>query len=212
MSGLFRGMLDSDSPVILFLTRVFDLMLLNLLALLCAVPVLTAGAALTALYGCLLHMARKEDQAVLRTFFRSFQSNFRQGTALFWILVSLCVVLVESISRASVLPVYFCIVVTAVLIVLLLSDLALFLYAFPLLARYENTLPAVIHNALAIAVTNLPQTAGMLAILFLSALSAFLLPIELAAPIGALFGVSFPLYLCAKMTAPILFRLEQAQK
>ena len=96
--------------------------------------------------------------------------------------------------------------------ILLLSDLALFLYAFPLLARYENTLPAVIRNALAIAVTNLPQTAGMLAILFLFAFGAFILPVELSAPLGALFGVSFPLYLCAKMTTPILFQLEQAQK
>ena len=212
MSRLFRGMLDSDSPVILFLTRVFDLMLLNLLALLCAVPVLSAGAALTALYDCLLRMARQEEQAVLRTFFRSFQSNFRRGTALFWILVPLSAVLVVAILWASVLPGFCQIVVTAVLLVLLLSDLALFLYAFPLLARYENTLPAVIHNALAIAVTNLPQTAGMLAILFLFAFGAFTLPIEVSAPFGALFGVSFPLYLCTKMTAPILFCLEQAQK
>ena len=41
---------DMDSPVMRFLGRLADLMILNLVTLLCCLPVVTIGASLTAMH------------------------------------------------------------------------------------------------------------------------------------------------------------------
>lgn len=45
-----RDFFNSESPIMSFLGRVADLVWLNLLTLICCIPVVTAGAALTALH------------------------------------------------------------------------------------------------------------------------------------------------------------------
>ena len=46
-----------DSPVMVFLSKVANLMILNVLTIICCIPIFTAGAAITALYyvTCLLY-------------------------------------------------------------------------------------------------------------------------------------------------------------
>ena len=39
-----------DSPVMVFLSKVANLMILNVLTIICCIPIFTAGAAITALY------------------------------------------------------------------------------------------------------------------------------------------------------------------
>ena len=50
-----------DSPVMRFLGKVADLMILNLVTLLCCIPVVTIGASLTAMHYVLLKMVRNEE-------------------------------------------------------------------------------------------------------------------------------------------------------
>ena len=49
-------LLDPDSPIMSFLARVADLVILNVLWLLCCLPVVTAGASTTAMYLSLIHI------------------------------------------------------------------------------------------------------------------------------------------------------------
>ena len=60
--------------------RVADLLLLNFLCILCCIPIVTAGASITALYYVTLKMARDEESYIARSFFRSFKQNFKQAT------------------------------------------------------------------------------------------------------------------------------------
>lgn len=59
---------DIDSPLMQFLNKVADLMLLNLLTLICCIPLITAGAALTAAHYVVLKMRRNEEGYIAKDF------------------------------------------------------------------------------------------------------------------------------------------------
>ena len=77
-----RSIFNLDSPIMSFLSRVGDLVWLNLLTLLCCIPVVTAGAAFTALHYVSIKMVRNEEGYLTRNYFKSFRQNFIQATLL----------------------------------------------------------------------------------------------------------------------------------
>lgn len=86
---------DLESPLMRVLNRVADLMILNLLMVVCCIPIITTGAAVTAMHYVLLKMVRGEEGYLIRGFFKSFKANFKQAT-LIW-LIMLVVIAVISV-------------------------------------------------------------------------------------------------------------------
>ena len=84
---------DLDSSLMQGLNKVADLMFLNLLTLLCCVPVVTAGASFTALHYVALKIVRNEECYIARDFFKSFRRNLRQGTIIWLLMLFLALVL-----------------------------------------------------------------------------------------------------------------------
>ena len=66
-----------------------DLIVLNWLCVLCALPVVTAGPALCALYYVTLKLARGEEVRTLRGFLDAFRANFKRGAALGLLVLAL---------------------------------------------------------------------------------------------------------------------------
>ncbi len=77
---------DLDSPLMNVLNKMADLMWLNILTLICCIPVITAGAALTSMHYVALKIVREE--LYYKKLFKSFKTNFRQAT-LIWLLLML---------------------------------------------------------------------------------------------------------------------------
>ena len=75
---MLRGLFDLDNPVMRFLSRVADLLVLNLLFILCSIPIFTTGASITALYYCFFKMKDQEEGYLAKRFFKSFKENFKQ--------------------------------------------------------------------------------------------------------------------------------------
>ena len=75
MSSFF----NMDSPIMRFLSRICDLMILNILCIICCLPVVTAGASITALYTITLKMVRGEESYIFKGFLKAFKENFKQG-------------------------------------------------------------------------------------------------------------------------------------
>ena len=67
-----------DSPVMRAISRASDYVLVNLLWVVCSVPVFTAGAAMCAKYYVGMKIYRGEEPAVIRSFFSSFTKNLKQ--------------------------------------------------------------------------------------------------------------------------------------
>lgn len=147
-----------DSPVVQFLTKVSQLMILSVVWLLCCVPVVTVGAATAALYRMMFNM--KEDKVCdLKAYFRAFQSNFRKATVL-WLILLVCgavtavlfylMLLVEQTVLRMIALAVFCVLFFAVYIA--------GLYLFPLTAYFENTVVGTLSNAIGMGIANLRQT------------------------------------------------------
>lgn len=75
MSNLF----DQDNMFFTIMGVLFDLIILNVLTLLCCIPIVTAGASFTAMHNVLWHMVRHEETYVSRQFFDSFKRNLKQS-------------------------------------------------------------------------------------------------------------------------------------
>ena len=90
---MLQGIFNYDNPVWRFIGKLGDLIILNILWIVCSIPVFTAGASTTAVYYVTLKLVRDEDDSTIRSFFRSFKSNFKQATAIWLILLAAGIVL-----------------------------------------------------------------------------------------------------------------------
>lgn len=78
-----------DKPWFSVLTKLTYSAYLNILWLICSLPIFTIGASTTALFYCTLKMAEDRDEGLTRMFFRAFRSNFKPATKLWLILLAL---------------------------------------------------------------------------------------------------------------------------
>lgn len=69
--------LGNDSWIMRILTRIFDLIILNLLFIICSLPVITIGTSLSALYSVTLKMVRNEEGYIVRGFFKAYKENLK---------------------------------------------------------------------------------------------------------------------------------------
>ena len=60
-----NNIFNRDNKFFSFMGRVADLMILNLLCIVCCIPVVTAGPAIAAMYYITLKMARNEESYVV---------------------------------------------------------------------------------------------------------------------------------------------------
>lgn len=67
---------NMDNKFFVFMGRVADLILLNILCILCCIPIVTAGASITALYYVTLKMARDRRILYYPKLFLLFQTEF----------------------------------------------------------------------------------------------------------------------------------------
>ena len=81
-----------DNPVFRAINTIGKIFLLDMLWLICSIPIFTMGASTTALiYAC---MKIKDDEGyVTSNFFKSFKENFKQSTAIFLIYLVVGIVL-----------------------------------------------------------------------------------------------------------------------
>lgn len=152
--------INFDSPVIVFLNRAADFMILNILFIICCVPVITIGPAVTALYTVSMREARHEDGYIVRPYIKALKNNFLQSFSLSILYLIIGAVLVFGLKfwweRPGRSPVdQGMLIITGVFVLVFLLSL---LYVFALNARFENTVLRTIKNALVLAVFNLKET------------------------------------------------------
>ena len=180
-------MLHPNSWPIRFLTRVCDLLFLNIALVLSCCTVVFSGAGVTALYSITLKMMRGQDYNPVKGFFRALRENFLTSSFAAVLLltdVTLLAVLRGALYAETLLMPPAVFVLLAILAVFLTALLS---YLFPLLARYENTFLNHLSNAVRLALANLPVTVLITAVNLLPLLIGLLFP--------ALLGVVFAFWL-----------------
>lgn len=147
-----------DSPLMRFLTKLADLMILNIIFLITCIPVVTIGAAWTALYYVAMKMVRDEESGIIRSYLRSFCTNFKQATLL-W----LGVLAVTGVLAADYVILYrvdspIAAAMNTGILILGAALVMVLQYLFPLLAKFDTSAKQTLKNACLLAVAKLPRT------------------------------------------------------
>lgn len=203
-------LLDPDSPIMSFLARVADLVILNVLWLLCCLPVVTAGASTTAMYHVVRHLQEESTSSVTRDFFRSFKSDFRQATPVYLLLLipAAAVVMnawILSAQSSDVVPVY----VRAIWMVSALMLTFVVSFVYPVMAYFDDTVWKTLRTAAVLAVAKLPRTVLISAINLLPIIMLFVsLPFFLRSSIfWLLIGGSLTAYLNMLILRPVFKKI-----
>lgn len=165
------GFLRYDSDFMMSISRAADYVILNLLGMLFSIPVITAGAAMTAKYYVAMKIVRGEEPSVLKDFWKSFRENFKQST-LIWIgavlLTAFLVydgIVIMGMQSTGVNDGF------KIAFVILCAVLLMSLHAvFALLARFHLTIGGAVHNAILFTLSHVPQ---MILLIFLEVLTYY---------------------------------------
>lgn len=154
---------NSEAPLMQGLSKIADLIALNLLTVLLSLPIVTAGAAITALYDATWRIIQDEG-AIYRSYFRAFKTNFKQATAI-WLLVVLSGALLTFCVLFYVTNSLLPMVAASALLLLLWAVIVA--WVFPLQSRFENKVKVTLKNALLCGLGYLPRSLAMVVLILL---------------------------------------------
>lgn len=189
------NLLSYNSPVIRFLERVFELIVLNLLTLLLCVPLVTAGGAMTALYAALFDIRQQKGRAV-KGYFQTFRREFKPALPLG--LLCAAALLAYGAYLYLLYPALSAEAGWAWIAVSALGALFFFpmAFLFPLYAKFQNTVRLTVVNAFLMSVKHLWVTLLVLLMNAPAAVLMLLVPSWAAyiVLIWLFIGVSLPAY------------------
>lgn len=195
-----------DSPILKVLGTLADLCLLNIMTLLGCLPIVTAGASLTAMHYVLLKMVRNQEGYIWKDFWKSFKENFKQATCI-WLIILLFVAffLVDCyIFKSLVETVSMPLLAVAGAFALFLY--MVYLYVFPLLSHFHNTVLGTIKNAFFVGIMTFPKTILMMIV---TALPLVLLyQYTQIFPLVMMYGFTGPAYFSAWLYSGTFKKLE----
>ena len=136
-----------DSPLMQKLSLLWDLIVLNVLTLIFSTPIITAGAAITALYDAAWRL-RTHQGTLLKNYWKAFTSNFKKATLLFIPVLVFGLILgynavfmrpnITADQQESLIPLIVGFVIWAMITT----------WVFPLQSRFENSWGRTLINAL----------------------------------------------------------------
>lgn len=134
-----------NSPVVQFLAKVWDLIVLNILTVILSLPIVTIGAAHAALHYAVDKLFTEEG-TLLKNYFHAFKSNFKQATVC-WLLLAVlsgsCFVVLFFMEANA-----FGGVTRALCFGCLLVCCLVFVWIYPLMVTFRNNTWAMVRNAI----------------------------------------------------------------
>lgn len=176
MGGLFRY----DGLLFRFINKMVDAVGLSLLWLITSLPLVTMGAATTALYYTTHKVIHYDRGRVWSEYWKCFLSSFKQATPLGLLMQVLIYLLgvnayssyMMVMSGNATLWIFLAVLIPLVLILMWA------VYLFPLIARFHSTTKAVIKNCLLIALRNLPLTLLLVGLFVACVAVVFFVPLS----------------------------------
>ena len=152
-----KNLFNLDNPFFTFLSGVADMMILNALFIICSLPVFTIGASFTAMSYVTLKKAEGADVYIARGFFYSFKQNFRQATLIWLMMMAMMLILWADFRITGSMSGTAVTVLRGLLYLAFIIWIMVFLYVFPILARFSNTVMGTLKNGAMAAFANAPK-------------------------------------------------------
>ncbi len=154
------GIFNVDSPLMRGLSRVGDWIVLNFLTVLCGLPIITIGAAVTALYEA-LESLQKETGSNVKNYFHAFRANFKQTTVLWMAFLFSGLMIGYSLLVCDQIDTAAGIISGALLMLILFLWIMALSWVFPLQAKFRNSIGGTLKNAVLCALAYLPRSLCM---------------------------------------------------
>lgn len=200
-----KGLIDPNSKLFALLTKVALLMELNVLVVLCCLPVVTIGATMCSMHAVMLKIYRNEEKKVAADFFAAMKSNLKNGTVLWLlflaylgVLATIGIVATQAIPNGAVFILFS--LALAMLIGLLCLNWALILQS-----RYVYTVGQCLANAL-LAWIKYPGSTFVYLISFATPL-LLCLSIKLW-PIVVMLGITLPNFMSTTLYSRVFDDME----
>ena len=203
-----HGILNPEGPIMTFITKITYSAYLNILWLICCLPIVTIGASTTALFYVTLKVAKNEEGSLTKAFFHSFKENFKQSTIICLILLAVGIVLGFDgyVFYHMRFENTFWTVATAIFLIAVAAYAIILMYIFPLLARFDNTITAMFKNSIMLGMRFLLCTVVMAVIYF----AMVFVTIHVFTPI-IIFGEGLCALLCSYLLSNILLLCQKKQ-
>lgn len=205
-----KTLFSIDNPVVASMNKMADIVIVNLLTIVCCIPIFTIGASYTAMYQVLLKLYKRESAHVVREFFDAFRKSFKEATIL-WIIYLLfgAAIIIDFLLMYQVKTKF-----NAILTLLLYGIVAMVLisavWCFAFVSRYKNSIFTTLLNSFVVGITHLGKTIviGVLAVVPLLAMIHYL-PLTLFV---VLFGVALTGYLQIILFNKVFMKIESKNK
>lgn len=206
-----KGFFDYDGQFNEFLKKVMYVVSVNVLFILCSIPIITIGASASAMYTVLFRFHKGDEPDILKTFFRAFKENFKKSTIAWMVMLIAAGTLAvnyyfmwgSDIAGAEILQVLFNFI--------LLLWMVFWVYLLAVICYYENTLLGYVRFTVGLALAKLPYTIVLLMltiiplffILFIAQYSSF--------GVFLFIGCSFslPAYFSGRILLKIFMQCEE---
>lgn len=187
------------------LNRVGDIIWLNILWLVCCLPVVTIGAATTAAYHAAFSWDPRNTTATTHDFFTSFRANWKQATVVWLILLGMLFVSSALVGTGMMTTGFLSELAYAAGSLGLMLAVFFFLMVFPILAQFDLSVGQVFQNALYLL---LRRTWPVLVVVLTAVVSAVVV-FKFAPPIFAMWG-GLVIYLNSCVLRPEFARITGA--
>jgi len=168
----------SESRFHRLVTKVSNLFLLNILWIIFSIPIITMGAATSALYYVTLKMVKNEDGYIIKSFWTAFRQNLKQGIIIEFVLLIGAVILLGDIWYFLQMGNIIGYILSGIFSIGLTIYVLTLIFTFPLFAKYSNTVTGTLKNAMLMAITHLPSSIAM-AVLLIIMLYGFYVSVHL---------------------------------
>ena len=207
-----NNIFSMDNAFFRFVGKVTDLIWLNILTLLCCLPLFTAGAAISAMYAVLIKRVLNEEGAVTMPFFKAFKDDFKNSTKV-WIPSLVVLIILASnmylIFQGVLDPYGKLYIIAGVSIGIIGAAVLGFLnYTLSLFSRYDSDVKRTMKNALLMMLAYFPRTLCMI-IIWLFPLALMMLS-NVFLFFWFIYGLSFPGYFNAMLLGNIFIKTEEA--
>lgn len=199
-------LIEWDSPMIQGFERIRDMVILNVLTLLCCLPIVTIGASLTAMHYMCIKMVRNEEGYIAKGFFHSFRENLKQATGIWIGLIALVAFIIADFYAVFHVNVWFIGIAKITLIVLTVVVVFAGTFIFPILSKFSGTTKQLVWNAVKLSFVKWPKTLLMMVVNLLPLVICYF--VNMLIPLLLFFGFVVSGMINAKLYNKVFEQME----
>lgn len=167
---------DYENEFFQNLSKISDLIILNLIFIISCIPIVTIGASLTSAYYVSMKLVRGDNDGIIKIYVEKFKREFKMSTIIWSIILLVALIIgidfyvIDNISNFAMVNLFSLLLTIGGIILLFI-----FVYVFPFISKFENSIKNTVINSFLISIQNLPYTLIMSLVTTIPILSILLL-------------------------------------